>query len=319
MTTRELQKTILERLTSHGFEQINPMSMLSRAFPTNFTPSGGEEPLADILSGKLKARNVCTIQPCFRYQDTFRQNSRVHLPYFHMAVTISVDDRTIGDMVRIHLSSLEALGFDKRKLRVTVFDGGDVLGHQLPRDTHARDAWLAHGIAVEQIEYLSAEENFFVSPSEGYAGTKTEIFYPWNGEMVEVAVLIRLTHEMKSRSELGGSFGRSVICTGLGMERLELLTSSYASILECDQVLSRSLSNAMAEYRRVSLERGLIALYRDGASIWESNRARRSILRKVLKAYVRYSRTSTDGNDMPTGRFCYRLTEDLHHVSQLTT
>lgn len=322
MTTREIQRATLERYTLNGFEQIEPMSMLSRAFPTNFTPSGGEEPLADMLTGKLRARNVCTIQPCFRYQDIFHQTSRVHLPYFHMAVTISVDDRTIDDMVKVHLASLEALGFDKRKLRITVFSGGDVLGQQLPLDTVARDAWLGNGIGVEQIEYLNADENFFVSHSEGYAGTKTEIFYPWNGEMVEVAVLIRLTHGLKSRNELGDPFGRSVVCTGLGMERLELLTSSYDSILECVQTLNRRLTIAMSEYRRVSLERGLIALYRDGASIWESNRARRSILRKVMKAYVRYSRTSAQGEGVlpiPLSSYSGRLAEDLHHVSLLTT
>lgn len=286
MTTKELQQTFLGKFALDGFERIAPMSMLSRAFPTNFTPSGGEEPLADMLSGTLPHKNVCTIQPCFRYQDIFPQGSRVHLPYFHMAVAISLDDYSVNDMVGQHIAFFEALGLDRSKFRVSIFNGGEQKGAALDHDAVAHSAWLAHGIGESQFTYLGVDENFFLSPMEGYAGTKTEVFYPWNDQWLELSVIVRLTHRLEG-DLLDKPFPRSVVCGGIGVERLVLLLSGYDHIVDCtDQVACVAADIPLDEKECLVLLKALEMLYRDGASLKDTSEARSRTLKRLIKQLI---------------------------------
>ena len=68
---------------------------------------------------------------------------------------------------------VEHLGFDPRKLAVTVFEGNE----DAPRDEFTAQAWRDAGIPEERISFLDADNNWWSPGPVGPCGSDTEIFY----------------------------------------------------------------------------------------------------------------------------------------------
>lgn len=297
ITIKKFQNLFVSQFTHAGFTQYEPVSLLSKAFPTNFTPSGGEEHLERILVEKNPKESFCTIQPCFRYQDIERISTDIHMPLFEMGVAISVNQFSFEEMVIQFLKLFDLFNLDRKRLVISIFKGEKILDKNLPFDFESLDIWRKHGIKESQFEYLGEEDNYFVLKKQGYAGVKTEVFYNTGSKLIEIGVLIRLTHSVledhKERYYLD-NFDDEVVCMGVGSERWSMIINrveSIADIAEFSKYLtffnelkkSRPNDSKHNPLIFIFLLRSLLFLYKDGAMLNKSNRGRSSLLRKTLK------------------------------------
>src|SRR5260370_37334666 len=62
-------------------------------------------------------------------------------------------------------------------LYVTIFEGADIPGADIPRDHEAYDSWRAQGIPTDRIFELGIEENFWQMGDTWPCGPCSEIHY----------------------------------------------------------------------------------------------------------------------------------------------
>jgi alanyl-tRNA synthetase len=289
----DIKQQFISQFTALGFEQKPRVSMLSRAFPTNFTPSGGEEYLDEILAQPDPKGSFCVVQTCFRYQDIDNIKTGFHQPLFEMGVAISVNQFDAECMMASYLSYLETLGIDRRKLTISIFEGGQVLGQPVPRDTLSMELWRKHGIADNQFIFLNAKENFLIRKNEGYAGTKTEVFYRHNGELVEISVLMNVQYQVKKSSDgyTIGEWNNAFTCIGLGFDRVNCIVQKSSSIIDLVEYSSLTKLYNEIYQNHISLSkftflsylvRSFMLLINDGAGRFMKGERRRHTYKRLL-------------------------------------
>ncbi len=277
---KEIFNTTFEK---KEFLIFSPVSLLSSAFPTNFTPSGGEEHLNKVLSEKNPKKSFYTIQKCFRYQDVLIKDTKFHLPLFDMGVAISVNEMSINEMVESFMFIFNKLNLDKEKLKISLFKGEYIINTRVPMDLSSQKAWENVGIKKNQFTYLDSTENFFMLKSQGYAGIKTEAFYEYEGKFVEIGIIIQLTHKIKdSASKLYLTpFENRVLCLGLGLERLTAINQKIKDIYELREF--EIFKDININSKSVQIIRAIISLYKDGATVYGKSNGRVTIFRRVIR------------------------------------
>lgn len=291
----KIKNKFIQQFKTKGFTHVPRVSMLSKAFPTNFTPSGGEERLAEILAKENPKESFCVIQPCFRYQDVDNISTDFHAPLFEMGVAISVNELTLKDMIAQFFVLFDAFGLDREKLKISVLDNSRVLNRHIERDEEAIKTWKKFGIKDSQFKYLGLDENFFMLPDQGYAGIKTEAFYNHKGVEMEIAVFIYLSDSVvtKDHEQYLSEFDHDVICFGIGIERWAMILQNKKTLFHLEEnqplidlfhQLKQDLDISMDEFKKISfISKGLLFLYGDGAVDDNENRGRTSLLRKILR------------------------------------
>lgn len=273
--------------------------MLSEAFPTNYTPSGGE----DFLTGALFSENnnqesVLLIQPCFRYQDLKQLNTGYHLPFFDMGVALSIDRHTYPFFIKQIFMFFNSLGLNKKKLSVTVFGGEMMQNIFLSKDEEAYKTWVELGIPDDQIKFLGIQDNFFLLKQKGYGGVRTEVFYDYEGKRIEIGTVIKLTVSVNSRKSnddlIISSFNRNVFCLGIGLNRLAMLMEEREFISNFDNSeLYEKFTNERGGcfnkfdfYSIYSIIKGVVIVIIDGGCVFDNNQSRRKLFRKILRNLI---------------------------------
>lgn len=289
VTLKEFENQFLNQQNKVGFEKVQRVSLLSEAFPTNFTPSGGEEHLSNILSKVNPRESFCTIQPCFRYQDIEKIYTGQHLPLFEMGIAISINQLSIEELINQFFKLFDYFKLDRKKITISIFSGGKVLNKEIPKDDLSKQIWNRYGIDESQFIFLDSTENFFLLKKQGYAGIKTEVFYEFNNELIELAVIVKLTHsviENHFEDYYLDSFDDSVVCFGVGCERWVTIVNGKNSILELDEfkLISDLNQKFSVSINRIALlNYSLINLIYDGAKLENMAHGRASLFKKIIR------------------------------------
>ncbi len=303
VTSKELRKKWIEFYESKGHVNIGAVSLIGDGTTGVMFNVAGMQPLMPYLLGKAhpKGKRLCNVQGCVRLIDIESVGDASHFTFFEMMGNWSLGDYFKKEKTAWSLEFLtKVLGFDKDKLRVTVFEGND----SAPRDTETAALLTGLGIASEHISYLPKEDNWW--ELEGTVGTPcgpdNEWFYPLGDGYVEIGNDVYMQYKKTATGY--EPLENKNVDTGFGFDRMLLFlnnlsdgyqTDLFASAIHKLEELSGKKYGADEEDTRAMRivadhTRTSVMLIGDQNGILPSNVGAGYILRRLIRRAVRYCR-----------------------------
>lgn len=170
---REKWKTF--RLSKHH-TYLPESSLIGGKESTAMFTIAGMQQLIPYLSGKQHSlgKRLFNIQKCIRTVDIDEVGDASHHTFFEMMGNRSLGDYFKKESVQRSREFLvDVLGFDPKKLAVTVFEWDK----ETPRDDETAGYWQNMWIAIDKIAYMPADNNRRSPGPVWPCGPDTEIFY----------------------------------------------------------------------------------------------------------------------------------------------
>lgn len=159
--------------------------------PTTLFTGSGMQQLVPYLLGEIHplGKRLYNIQPCFRSQDILEIGDNRHTTFFEMMGNWSLGDYFKKEQLRWFWQFLtEVLGFDKKRLYVTVFAGDQK--NNLASDEESKKIWLDLGVEESHIFSYGPEKNWWSRagvpdnmPEGEPGGPDSEVFYDFGEEL----------------------------------------------------------------------------------------------------------------------------------------
>ncbi|GIW64996.1 MAG: alanine--tRNA ligase [Patescibacteria group bacterium] len=175
---------------SKFFEETNhklvpAIPLVPQNDPTTLFTGSGMQQLVPYLLGEIHplGKRLYNIQPCFRSQDILEIGDNRHTTFFEMMGNWSLGDYFKKEQLRWFWQFLtEVLGFDKKRLYVTVFAGDQK--NNLAPDEESKKIWLDLGVEESHIFSYGPEKNWWSRagvpdnmPEGEPGGPDSEVFY----------------------------------------------------------------------------------------------------------------------------------------------
>lgn len=240
MDTRQTIATFTEFFVRRRHRAIEGSTLIPPpGDPVLFT-SAGMHPLTRYLTGEPHplGRRLTGVQRCLRTTDLEEVGDATHLTVFQMLGSWSLGDYDGPQSQRWGLELLcDHLGLNPGLLYATVFRGTAQLGP----DTAAAQTWSQLGLPVE---LLGEEDNWWSNGPTGPCGPDSEIFI-WtgsgppqgspgtDGRWLELWNHVTMRYERHPDGSLT-PLAQQSIDTGMGLERLLMVTQEVSSVYETD-------------------------------------------------------------------------------------
>ncbi len=304
MTSKELRQKWISFYEGKGHVNIGAVSLIGDGSTGVMFNVAGMQPLMPYLLGKKheKGTRLCNVQGCVRTVDIESVGDASHFTFFEMMGNWSLGDYFKKEKTAWSFEFLtEVLGFDKDKLRVTVFEGNDAA----PRDRETAELLTALGIAPEHISYLPKEDNWW--ELEGTVGTPcgpdNEWFYPLGEDYVEIGNDVYMQYKKTENGYL--PLENKNVDTGFGFDRMLLFlnglsdgykTDLFLPVIEKLESLSgKSYEGGGEEQRAMRIiadhTRTTVMLIGDEQGILPSNTGAGYILRRIMRRAIRYCKS----------------------------
>ncbi len=304
MTSKELRQKWISFYEGKGHVNIGAVSLIGDGSTGVMFNVAGMQPLMPYLLGKKheKGTRLCNVQGCVRTVDIESVGDASHFTFFEMMGNWSLGDYFKKEKTAWSFEFLtEVLGFDKDKLRVTVFEGNDAA----PRDRETAELLTALGIAPEHISYLPKEDNWW--ELEGTVGTPcgpdNEWFYPLGEDYVEIGNDVYMQYKKTENGYL--PLENKNVDTGFGFDRMLLFlnglsdgykTDLFLPVIEKLEALSgKSYEDGGEEQRAMRIiadhTRTTVMLIGDEQGILPSNTGAGYILRRIMRRAIRYCKS----------------------------
>ena len=303
ITSKELRKKWIEFYESKGHTNIGAVSLIGDGTTGVMFNVAGMQPLMPYLLGKAhpKGKRLCNVQGCVRLIDIESVGDASHFTFFEMMGNWSLGDYFKKEKTAWSFEFLtEVLGFDRDKLRVTVFEGNGAA----PRDEETAALLKDLGIAPEHISYLPKEDNWW--ELEGTVGTPcgpdNEWFYPLGDDYVEIGNDVYMQYKKTATGY--EPLDNKNVDTGFGFDRMLLFLNGLSDGYETDLFASaiRKIEDLSAKRYGADKEdtramrivadhtRTSVMLIGDANGILPSNVGAGYILRRLIRRAVRYCR-----------------------------
>lgn len=280
MSSGELRKKFLEFFSAKE-HKIAPSSSLIPDDPSVLLTTAGMQQFKKYYTepSLAPAKNIASIQKCFRTSDIDEVGDESHLTFFEMLGNFSFGGYFKVEAIKLAKEFLESIGL--KIDYVTVF-GGD---KEIPLDKESEEIWRTLGI--KDIRKAGREDNFWgPTGNEGPCGPTAEIYI--NG--VEIWNLVFNEYYCDPISKLSPLTSKGVD-TGMGLERLAMVSQNKKNIFETDlfEPIWRLLPARLADTtRRIIADhaRGIAFLISDG--VRPSNKEAGYVLRRLIRRIVVY-------------------------------
>ena len=303
ITSKELRRKWIEFYESKGHTNIGAVSLIGDGTTGVMFNVAGMQPLMPYLLGKAhpKGKRLCNVQGCVRLIDIESVGDASHFTFFEMMGNWSLGDYFKKEKTAWSFEFLtEVLGFDRDKLRVTVFEGNGAA----PRDEETAALLKDLGIAPEHISYLPKEDNWW--ELEGTVGTPcgpdNEWFYPLGDDYVEIGNDVYMQYKKTATGY--EPLDNKNVDTGFGFDRMLLFLNGLSDGYETDLFSSaiRKIEDLSAKRYGADEEdtramrivadhtRTSVMLIGDANGIIPSNVGAGYILRRLIRRAVRYCR-----------------------------
>lgn len=303
ITSKELRRKWIEFYESKGHTNIGAVSLIGDGTTGVMFNVAGMQPLMPYLLGKAhpKGKRLCNVQGCVRLIDIESVGDASHFTFFEMMGNWSLGDYFKKEKTAWSFEFLtEVLGFDRDKLRVTVFEGDGAA----PRDEETAALLKDLGIAPEHISYLPKEDNWW--ELEGTVGTPcgpdNEWFYPLGDDYVEIGNDVYMQYKKTATGY--EPLDNKNVDTGFGFDRMLLFLNGLSDGYETDLFASaiRKIEDLSAKRYGADKEdtramrivadhtRTSVMLIGDANGIIPSNVGAGYILRRLIRRAVRYCR-----------------------------
>jgi len=289
--------------------------------PVLFT-TAGMHPLTNYLEGRPhpKGRRLTGVQRCLRTTDLDEVGDERHLTVFQMLGSWSLGDYDGPQSLRWGCQLLvDGLGIRRERLHATVFGGDGQVGPDLP----SLRTWAELGVPVE----LTTNDNWWSNGPTGPCGPDSEMFV-WTGDgppqgtpgtderWMELWNHVSMCYRRHTDGSLE-PLPRRNVDTGMGLERLLMVTQGKPSVFDCD-VFQPWMSTLPAlwhpDQRSLRLLtdhlRASIVIIGDGVRPSSTGRGYvlRRLLRRALTALWRVDSANTLG-DLPASLIEHTLAQ----------
>ncbi len=304
MNHRELRRTFLEFYARREHKIVPSSSLIPRDDPTLLFTSAGMVQFKALWAGAvdLPYRRACSIQKCLRASDLERVGKTPrHCTFFEMLGNFSFGDYFKAEAIPWAWEYLtQVVKLDPARLYVSVFE----------EDEEAYEVWRSSvGLPENRIYRLGEEDNFWgPAGGSGACGPCSEIYADLGPEFgcgketcapgcdcdrfIEVYnIVFPQFNQLPDGTRL--PLKNRGIDTGMGLERLAMVSQGKKSIFETDLFaplvravgeivgMEQTIDNRQMFYVAADHSRALVFAIADGAI--PSNEGRGYILRNVLR------------------------------------
>ncbi|HEX4031430.1 MAG TPA: alanine--tRNA ligase [Terracidiphilus sp.] len=268
-TGNEIRELFLRFFESRGHRRVHSSSLVPANDPTLLFTNAGMNQFKDLFLGAEKRdySRATSSQKCVRAGGKHNDLENVgftrrHHTFFEMLGNFSFGDYFKRDAIRFAwelVTSPEWFGLPKDRLYVTIFEGADSAGWDVPRDDEAERFWIETGVAKERIFQYGLKDNFWQMGETGPCGPCSEIFYDMGIEAaeqpgvdkpfgqddaryVEIWNLVFMQFERAAIADAAGKttgykltpLPKPSIDTGMGLERVAAVLQGKISNFETD-------------------------------------------------------------------------------------
>lgn len=233
-----------------GFEPKPSIGLLNPVFPHEFNVSGGHNYAMEILNNPnliTPLTKYSLFEKCFRRIDLERVGySDHHLSFFQILLfayggnreqILEILEESIAGMT-IFLTGI--LRIPKKRLVITVFDGGKIKNFNIPKEPFL-EQWLSAGFSEEQIIPIKGRRNLIFSETEGAAVCPTcEIFFDKGRQLeksnrfVEIGSVNLYKYVYRQRNNKLDTIDNWVLSNIMGIERLLMILQDVKRIFDVD-------------------------------------------------------------------------------------
>jgi alanyl-tRNA synthetase len=268
-TGNEIRELFLRFFESKGHRRVHSSSLVPANDPTLLFTNAGMNQFKDLFLGAEKRdySRATSSQKCVRAGGKHNDLENVgftrrHHTFFEMLGNFSFGDYFKQDAIRYAwelVTSPEWFGLPKDRLYVTIFEGADSAGWDVPRDDEAEQVWIETGVAKERIFQYGLKDNFWQMGETGPCGPCSEIFYdmgieaaeqpgvdkPFGQDDARYVEIWNLVFMQFDRSAVVDTAGKTTgykltplpkpsIDTGMGLERVAAVLQGKISNFETD-------------------------------------------------------------------------------------
>ncbi len=194
-TGNEIRELFLRFFETKGHRRVHSSSLVPANDPTLLFTNAGMNQFKDLFLGaeKREYSRATTSQKCVRAGGKHNDLENVgftrrHHTFFEMLGNFSFGDYFKKDAIAFAwelVTSPEWFGLPKDRLYVTIFEGADSPGWNVPRDDEAEKFWIETGVAKDRIFQYGLKDNFWQMGETGPCGPCSEIFYDMGIEAAE--------------------------------------------------------------------------------------------------------------------------------------
>ena len=320
LSSHEIRYRFQAYFAKHGHAIIPSASLVPENDPTVLFTTAGMQPLVPYLLGQAhpQGRRLASVQKCVRTQDIEEVGDNRHDTFFEMLGNWSLGDYWKNESIRwsweFLINKEVGLGLDPKRLYITVFAGDKVA----PQDSESIGIWkelfASVGIDAQVDKAIDQQGKIFTltdnwwgpAGQTGPCGPDTEIHYDSglgqltlpdgmpdfeSGRIVEIWNNVFMHYNKTAIGEYL-PLEQSNVDTGMGLERVAMISQDVPSIFETDlfapivtvlhQVLPKSVKGDEIIVRIVADHfRTAVMMITDG--VLPSNKDRGYILRRLIR------------------------------------
>ena len=325
MTHLELRDKFLAFWGDRGHAIIPSAPLVPENDPTTLFTGSGMQPLIPYLLGQKYplGTRLADIQKCFRGQDIDEVGDNRHDTFFEMMGNWSLGDYFKKDQLTWYFEFLtKILGFDKKKLYVTCFEGFK----NIPKDTESAEIWKSLGIPENRIFFYGVDKNWWSRsgtpdqmPAGEIGGPDSEVYYEFTdvphdpkygkkchpacdcGRFLEIgnSVFIQFQKQedgsFKELAQKNVDFGGGIERTLAALQNDPDIfkTNVYSPIIAAIEKRSNKKYGENSEIDRnfrIVADHLKASVFLISAGILPSNKDRGYILRRLIRRSIRFSR-----------------------------
>ena len=264
----EIRELFLRFFETKGHRRVHSSSLVPANDPTLLFTNAGMNQFKDLFLGaeKREYTRATTSQKCVRAGGKHNDLENVgftrrHHTFFEMLGNFSFGDYFKRDAIDFAwglVTDEKWFGLPKDRLYVTIFEGADTPGWNVPRDDEAEKFWIETGVQKDRIFEYGLKDNFWQMGETGPCGPCCEIFYdmgieaaetpgvdkPFGHDDARYVEIWNLVFMQFDRSAVTDAAGKTTykltplpkpsIDTGMGLERVAAVLQGKISNFETD-------------------------------------------------------------------------------------
>ena len=280
MTSSELREKFLDFFKEKGHTIVPSFSLSPSDQSVLFTTAGMQQ-FKDYFLGEKSpyGKRVASCQKCFRTSDIEEVGDTTHLTFLEMLGNFSFGDYFKKEAINWAYEFLfKELKLSLNEAIFTVFEGDK----EVPEDEGSVEIWKKLGVPENKIKKCGRADNFWgPTGEEGPCGPTTEIHI----KGIEVWNLV-FNEYYQDRDKKLSPLKQRGVDTGMGLERLAMISQGKSSVFEGD--LFPKIGQSRGERIMVDHIKSSVFLIADG--VLPSNIEQGYVLRRIIRRAIRFGR-----------------------------
>jgi len=290
MKADDLRTKFVDFFVGKDHKLLPPASLIPENDPSVLFTSAGMQQFKRYYTepDQAPAKNIVTVQPCFRTSDIEAVGDDTHLTFFEMLGNFSFGGYLKKEAVEMAYEFLtDVLNIDRARIKCSIFKGDEI---------NARDnqsAVILEKMGLKYEEY-SRDDNFWgPTGNEGPCGPTVEFYV----DDVEVWNLV-FNEYFKNADGSYRKIDTPGVDTGMGLERMLVVKNGLKNVYETDlfeeifDILEKELPLKKGkddEYLRMIADHIKAAVMIANEGILPGKNEKESVLRKLIRRAVDYS------------------------------